>query len=46
MMFEPHRKHTYVPPRPVTGIALLFVSVRKKEDDVSREVGGKIGDAV
>jgi hypothetical protein len=24
MMFEPHRKHTYGPPRPVRRIALLF----------------------
>jgi hypothetical protein len=24
MMFIPLRKHTYVSPRPVTGIALLF----------------------
>jgi hypothetical protein len=24
-MFESHRKHTYWPPRPVTGIALLYI---------------------
>jgi hypothetical protein len=25
LMFVPHGKHTYGPPRPVTGIALLFI---------------------
>jgi hypothetical protein len=28
VMFVPHRKHTYGSPRPVTGIALLFISRR------------------
>jgi hypothetical protein len=25
MLFVPHRKHSFEPPRPVTGIALLFI---------------------
>jgi hypothetical protein len=27
VMFVPHRKHIYRPPRPVTGMALLFLYV-------------------
>jgi hypothetical protein len=38
MMFVPHMKHAYGPPRPVTAITLLFLYV----DDV-REVGGTCG---
>jgi hypothetical protein len=30
MMFVPHKKHTYGPPRPIMGILLLFLYV----DDV------------
>jgi hypothetical protein len=31
MMFIPHRKHTYIPPCPVMGIALLYIIFKVKE---------------